>query len=51
MKGHARILATALMNGEPMIWADPRLSPAGRHLLQVAEKIERMREEVEDCGL
>lgn len=35
VRGHAAILAHATMQGHAMIWPDPRLSKAGRHMLRV----------------
>jgi len=51
VRGHARILATALMHGEPQIWPDPRLSAVGRHLLQVRDLVTDIRTHGIACDL
>ena len=51
VRGYARIHATALLNGEPTIWPDPRLSAVGRHLLQVGELVNEIRTNGIACDL
>jgi hypothetical protein len=38
--GYAMIHAHASLNGEPLIWPDPRLSKIGRRLLAVQDLID-----------
>lgn len=40
MRGYAAILAHATLQGHAMIWPDPRLSKAGRHMLRVQQLLE-----------
>lgn len=49
VRGYAAIHAHAVMQGHAMIWPDPRLSKAGRHMLRVQQLLQHP-EQVE-CDL
>ena len=40
VRGYSAIHAHAPMQGHAMIWPDPRLSKAGRHMLRVQDLID-----------
>lgn len=51
VRGYARIHAASILHEEPVIWPDPRLSEAGRHMLQVRDLAHKIRTEGLQCDL